>query len=77
MPPLVEIGLTDLPKSWGAMAPPAPPGTTPLSCDHHANVHIVINMHEVANKLYERTYLNMAVLVCISLCIATLQIYFK
>ena len=28
--PLVEIGLTDLPKSGGAMAPPAPPGTTPL-----------------------------------------------
>ena len=25
MPPLVEIGLTDLPKSGGAMAPPAPP----------------------------------------------------
>ena len=30
MSPLVEIGLTDLPKSGGAMAPPAPPGTTPL-----------------------------------------------
>ena len=29
--PLVEIGLTDLPKSGGAIAPPAPPGTTPLS----------------------------------------------
>ena len=28
LPPLVEIGLTDLPKSVGAMAPPAPPGTT-------------------------------------------------
>ena len=28
--PLVEIGLTDLPKSGGAMAPPAPPGTTSL-----------------------------------------------
>ena len=27
LPPLVEIGLTDLPKSWGAMAPT---GTTPL-----------------------------------------------
>ena len=26
--PLVEIGLTYLPKSEGAMAPPAPPGTT-------------------------------------------------
>ena len=29
-PPLVQIGLTDLPKSGGAMAPPAPPGTTGL-----------------------------------------------
>ena len=31
LPPLVEIGLTDLPKFGGAMAPPAPPGTTGLS----------------------------------------------
>ena len=30
LPPMVEIGLTDLTKSGGAMAPPAPPGTTPL-----------------------------------------------
>ena len=30
LPPLVEIGLTDLPKSGGAMTPPAPPGTTGL-----------------------------------------------
>ena len=30
LPSLVEIGLTDLPKSGGAMAPPAPPGTTSL-----------------------------------------------
>ena len=30
LPPLVEIGLTDLTKSGGAMAPPEPPGTTPL-----------------------------------------------
>ena len=28
--PLVEIGLTDLPKSGGAMAPPASPGATGL-----------------------------------------------
>ena len=28
--PLVEIGLTDVPKSGGAMAPPVPAGTTPL-----------------------------------------------
>ena len=30
LPPLVEIGLTDRPKIGGAMAPPAPPGTTGL-----------------------------------------------
>ena len=30
LPPLFEIGLTDLPKSGGAMALPAPPGTTGL-----------------------------------------------
>ena len=30
LPPLAEIGLTDLPKSGGAMAPPTPPGTTGL-----------------------------------------------
>ena len=29
--PLVEIGLTDLPKTKVAMIPPAPPGTTGLS----------------------------------------------
>ena len=29
-PPLVETRLTDLPNSGGAMAPTAPPGTTPL-----------------------------------------------
>ena len=29
LPTLVEIGLTDLPKSGGAMTPPAPPWTTP------------------------------------------------
>ena len=35
LPPFVEIGLTDLPKFAGAMAPPAPPGTTGL----HSIVH--------------------------------------
>ena len=30
VPPLVEIGLTDLPKSGGARAPPAPPLATGL-----------------------------------------------
>ena len=31
LPLLVEIGLTDLPKSGGAMASPAPPGNTGLT----------------------------------------------
>ena len=31
VPPLVEIGLNDLPNSGGAMVPPAPPGTTGLA----------------------------------------------
>jgi hypothetical protein len=35
LPPLVEIGLTDLPKFGGAMAPPAPPGTTGLQNNMH------------------------------------------
>ena len=30
LPPMIEIGLTDLPKSGGARAPPATPGTTGL-----------------------------------------------
>ena len=30
LPPLIKIGLTDLPKFGGAMAPPAHPGTTGL-----------------------------------------------
>ena len=30
MPPLVEIGLADLPKSGGAQAPPGPPLATGL-----------------------------------------------
>ena len=37
LPPLVEIGLTDLPKSEGAMAPPAPPGTTGLQCTYNVS----------------------------------------
>ena len=31
--PLVEIGLTDLPKTRGAIAPPAPPLVTALLCN--------------------------------------------
>ena len=36
LPPLVEIGLTELLESGGAMAPPAPPRTTGL----HINICI-------------------------------------
>ena len=32
---LIEIGLTNLPKSGGAMAPPVPTGTTPQLCSVH------------------------------------------
>ena len=35
VPPLVEIGLTDLPKSGGARAPPAPPLATGLCTKVH------------------------------------------
>ena len=35
--PLVEIGLTDLPKFGGAMASPAPPGTTGLRSTLHTS----------------------------------------
>ena len=31
VPPLVQIGLTDLPKTGGAHAPPAPPLATGLT----------------------------------------------
>ena len=33
LPPLIEIGLTDLPKSGSTMALLVPPGTTPLTLD--------------------------------------------
>ena len=33
VPPLVEIGLTGLPKTGGARAPPAPPLATGLLCN--------------------------------------------
>ena len=35
--PLVEIGLTDLTKSGGARAPPAPPLVTGLPFNAHVN----------------------------------------
>ena len=50
LPPLVEIGLTDMSKFGGAMAPPAPPGTTGLY-EHHCSYRtkllyvITISLH--------------------------------
>ena len=38
LPSLVEIGLTDMPKSGGAMAPQAPPGTTSLKNKSTPNI---------------------------------------
>jgi hypothetical protein len=40
LPPLVEIGLTDLPKNGGAMAPPASPGTTGLGLEQAGFTHL-------------------------------------
>ena len=56
--PLVEIGLNDLPKSWGAMAPPAPPETTPLVQKHSSqglNKHLSNRMGppSISNPLIE------------------------
>ena len=47
MPPLVEIGLTDLSKSGGAI--PVPPGTTGL--------YIVIDIFKLQNLLYLKSSL--------------------
>ena len=45
-PPLVEIGLTDLPKSGGAMTAPAPLGTTGLcSIRHPSFVQRTLNLY--------------------------------
>ena len=38
MSPLVEIGLTDLPKTGGSKAPPAPPLATALHLNSTANL---------------------------------------
>ena len=50
LPPLVEIGLTDLPKFGGAMAPPAPPGTASLVMVKF--VHILVN-----KKMWQNYYI--------------------
>ena len=52
VPPLVEIGLTDLPKSGGTMAPLAPPGTTGLHYViaelRHRKIHRRADFHHIA-----------------------------
>ena len=49
--PLVEIGLTDLPKSGGAMAPPAPPGTTGLLMYiEHTNAQVICHSDREAGE---------------------------
>ena len=42
---LVEIGLTDMPKFEGAMAPLAPTRTTGLSVNHERRVHVACAVH--------------------------------
>ena len=49
LPPLVEIGLTDLPKSGGTMALPTSPGTTPLTIN---------SWHQILGDLKPGKYLN-------------------
>ena len=46
-PPLVEIGLTDLSKSGGAMAPPAPPETTGLYLLRLGSYFLVLSTSEL------------------------------
>ena len=60
-PPLVEIGLTDLPKFGGAMAPPAPPGTTGLhnmyvinlNTRHMGKKFILIEVAKKIGKIFQ------------------------
>ena len=46
VPPLVEIGLADLPKSGGARAPPAPPLATGLRNDNPTSALYVYLEHK-------------------------------
>ena len=49
LPPLIEIGLTDLPKSGGTMALPTSQGTTPLTIN---------SWHQILGDLRPGKYLN-------------------
>ena len=44
---LVEIGLTDLPKSGGVIAPPAPQGTTGLECFYTVQWNILSKVFQM------------------------------
>ena len=47
LPRLVEIGLTDLPKSGGVIAPPAPQGTTGLECFYTVQWNILSKVFQM------------------------------
>ena len=48
LPPLVEIRLTDLPKSGGVIAPPAPPGMTGLKNARHSKFSYQTNITKIS-----------------------------
>ena len=50
--PLVEIGLTDLPKSGGAMAPHGTPSTTPLPLKVISKIGLEAHKGKQNNVLY-------------------------
>ena len=55
--PLVEIGLTDLPKSGGAMATPTPPGTTRHPCYFwRGSVHCLSGQSKAAQNVTRPRY---------------------
>ena len=52
---MVDIGLTDLPKSGDVMAPPASPGTTPLNTIMF--VTFISNMLQILKvTIYKRVF---------------------
>ena len=58
VPPLAEIELTGLSKSGGAMAPPAPPGTTglPIYCYYFAVFILIANACFLIGKEKDEAY---------------------
>ena len=55
VPPLVEIGLADLPKSGGARDPPAPPLATGLYCAYDLLIWMIGMNHNFIHT-YLRFY---------------------